>query len=583
MTNNSRIASQYAEIVCAAFPKREFTLLELGGGCGKFAFLFLGEMARRGIKNFRYLLTDGADKNVAYWKRHPMLAPWIEQGLLQTVRFDPFSDEKISADFVIANYFFDSIPCDLFRVEKGGICKGIVTLKGVGGWDDPGLLAKIRMTYAFRPLVGPPYPDFPEAGEVIDECRSLPEGSTFLFPIGAMQCLKRWASGEFHFLASDRAAGVEKKKEAFLPSLHGSACSFPVHFDLLRRFVERRGGSGAILSPSPEFTVALFSNEPTAAGTCFANQVFGPLRTETAGFSEVLLRLQEANWDATLFFSFFDWIERAFGQAPEEQKKGMLTGMREIGERFFPMFREEEILLERLAHFFRDLGEREEAERLHELAARCRELPEKTIGVELFLDAAQSLGEVLQIGDWDGAFEAIASRKPRRHAQIPWGSSLEGLGKFDTLFLFPPEFVQEPKKPSFVCEIEKQFSLNEKVYSDEEIEGFFALLYGEVDRKRVLHFFGELERKKNISREQLEKIGSRLEMEIPDREGDRFFETLMECVKGHMREGAVLRGFLPGIQRYEDPRFYEEIVVDPFLETKEKKEPRGLWVTVRKV
>src|SRR5271156_553195 len=67
ITNNSRFAAQVADIACAAFPNRAFTILELGGGSGKFAFLLLSELLQRKIK-VRYLLTDAAKKNVAFWQ-----------------------------------------------------------------------------------------------------------------------------------------------------------------------------------------------------------------------------------------------------------------------------------------------------------------------------------------------------------------------------------------------------------------------------------------------------------------------------------------------------------------------------------
>ena len=79
ITNNARIAAQSADIVCAAFPKGDFTILELGGGCGKFAFLLISELIRRNLPKIHYLLTDAALKNVAYWKQHPRLLLWIER------------------------------------------------------------------------------------------------------------------------------------------------------------------------------------------------------------------------------------------------------------------------------------------------------------------------------------------------------------------------------------------------------------------------------------------------------------------------------------------------------------------------
>jgi hypothetical protein len=81
----------------------------------------------------------------------------------------------------------------------------------------------------------------------------------------------------------------------------------------------------------------------------------------------------------------------------------------------------------------------------------------------------------------------------------------------------------------------------------------------------------------------LEELAGRLGTAVPVQEDDRFFETLMRCLKSHMKPGSVLRAFLPAIVTYDDPRFFEEVIVDPYLECEEKREPQGVWVTVRKL
>jgi hypothetical protein len=291
-----------------------------------------------------------------------------------------------------------------------------------------------------------------------------------------------------------------------------------------------------------------------------------------------LERLEEAHWDATLFFSFFERIQEAFHRAQDGEKGEMLQGMSLVRDRFFPLFREEGLLLERLGLFFQSLGMDEEAACYFETAARFHVLPSQAFWIESFLDAHPPFGEILQIGKVEGSPEPF-----RRATFIPWGGSMEALGAFDSVFLFPPHLSAQNKKPALHREIEKQFSLDTMVYSDADIEGFFSALNSKTDPKQILHFFGELERKKNISREQLERIARRLGREISPQEDDRFFETLALCLKRHMKPGSVLYAFIPGIKAYEDARFFEEIVVDPFLECEEKQEARGIWVTVRKL
>src|SRR3990167_27511 len=69
ITNNARIARQYAEIV-HRLGKSSCTILELGGGCGKFAYLFLNELQLP----CHYIFTDSAAKNVDFCKNHPLFS-----------------------------------------------------------------------------------------------------------------------------------------------------------------------------------------------------------------------------------------------------------------------------------------------------------------------------------------------------------------------------------------------------------------------------------------------------------------------------------------------------------------------------
>ena len=231
ITNNARIAAQYADIACAASPKGDFTILELGGGCAKFAFLLIRELLSRNLPKIRYLLTDAEAKNVAYWKQHPRLMPWIEQGILVPSVFDPLSNEPPSADLVIANYFFDTIPQDLFRVEKGVLFEGFASLHAEiksADWTDPNLLPKIRIEYAYRKLEQNPYPEFSEAFAVLEEYARNFEELSFLFPIGALQVIRKvqsTAKKDCLFFAADRGPCFSEDLPfiPLLPSFHGSA------------------------------------------------------------------------------------------------------------------------------------------------------------------------------------------------------------------------------------------------------------------------------------------------------------------------------------------------------------------------
>ncbi|HSX38170.1 MAG TPA: hypothetical protein VLE95_04995 [Chlamydiales bacterium] len=550
MTNNSRIAAGYADIACEIFRNCPFTILELGGGCGKFAFLLIGELLRRNV-SVQYLLTDGAKKNRAFWERHPCFKDWIDQKILQLAVLDPIVDPIPCSDLVLANYFFDSIPQDIFHVENGVLYEGLMKE---------------------RPVEKAYYPELPIANAILEEYRqSFPSGS-FLFPIGALKVISRLPQ-TCVLIAADR--GICKKEAAQTMPLrssdHGGAFSFAVNFHAIRLFTELQQGAIDFFKTShPDFHVSLISKYPQ---NCLNFQTFGPLNTEAKNFSSILTRLHEAHWDATLFFSFFKRIQEMYAQALENEKKEMMDHAKQILERFFPLFREDAILLQQLGLF---LEEKDGA--CEEAALRFQNLPSEIYWMEPFIRSPLPLGDVLQIGERGNAPEAIASTNPKSFRLIPWNSAING--QFDTIFLFPPKVQIERKKPEFVKNIEKQLLLDKMRYADEDIRAFAARC--NVSKAAMSQFLKELESNKNITKEQLVNLQKELGLEVIY-EGERFFDVLKICLRQHIRPGAVLRAHLLGIETYDHSGFDEEIVADPYFDVVETADSRGVWLSVRRL
>jgi methylase of polypeptide subunit release factors len=98
-TSNPFVARTYVELLLAflldyePWLKRDEPVyfLELGAGTGAFAFYCLKELQAQMNKNFfselqgldlRYVMTDFAEKNVAFWESHEKFRPFTETGLL---------------------------------------------------------------------------------------------------------------------------------------------------------------------------------------------------------------------------------------------------------------------------------------------------------------------------------------------------------------------------------------------------------------------------------------------------------------------------------------------------------------------
>ena len=127
-----------------------FYIIELGGGCGKFAFLFLRSLQEKKQQhpiNIVYVLTDCTATNVQYYQSHPSLRPFFENGQLDVaILDDENSNSRTSSSasdscfslrlcqsgivlssknpsknpiVLIANYVFDTLCQDCFQVCNG--------------------------------------------------------------------------------------------------------------------------------------------------------------------------------------------------------------------------------------------------------------------------------------------------------------------------------------------------------------------------------------------------------------------------------------------------------------------------------
>lgn len=173
VTTNGFIAEQYARVVLAMLGRHSSTattgtaggaggasredcvhIVELGAGHGRFGFQLLVQLRAlwRGTPagasapssawpNVLLVMTDFTRSNIEIWRAHPRLRPLVEAGVLDFALFDAdapaaltlissravLHPSSLKSLVVVANYVFDSVTADVFRVEKGVLHQGLVT------------------------------------------------------------------------------------------------------------------------------------------------------------------------------------------------------------------------------------------------------------------------------------------------------------------------------------------------------------------------------------------------------------------------------------------------------------------------
>lgn len=278
-------------------------ILELGGGSGCFAYRFINHLKELMIDferlkdlNVRYILSDFTKSNIDAHLNNVRLRPFFESGELDVGIFSPEHDTTIKLEvsgaflargalknplLVIANYLFDTIKHDAFRVVDGCLQETKISLfreisgrserrnypeaeeerqsgddhqNGSAGVHDYPTIQEIRMSEVYSDLDLPYYRDS-HLDSILDFYRRELSDSSVIFPIGAIRSianLSYLAADKLALFVSDKGfASLDSKQVLGLRTQefaeHG-AFSFDVNFDALQRYIENRGGNALIES-----------------------------------------------------------------------------------------------------------------------------------------------------------------------------------------------------------------------------------------------------------------------------------------------------------------------------------------------
>ena len=162
VTSNSFVAACYARIILAyirdwflrhpdAKPGQRINIVEVGAGHGKLSFLIVRELlAMRDqwpdptTPPFRMVVTDFMPGMIEFWSAHECLKPLIDAGLVDLGVFDAEHDREIKLVvsggrvgpgsggkcplIAVANYTFDTLRQDAFRIVEGQLQEAMVTV-----------------------------------------------------------------------------------------------------------------------------------------------------------------------------------------------------------------------------------------------------------------------------------------------------------------------------------------------------------------------------------------------------------------------------------------------------------------------
>ena len=213
-TTNNFVANGYAQTIKMFISDVEqlnknslpINIIELGTGHGRFSFLLLQSLCK--IFNeinipFRYIMTDVADVSIKAWSEHIKLKPFIDKGILDFAIFDVVSQKdtklffskesfenkiKNHTNVIIANFLFDVLPYDIFRVKNGNIQECLVNIDYDNNKKEiPEIIKSIDKQYIYMPI-NKEYYDVPKWNRLLEYYKdNLIEDTTFQFPISVLK------------------------------------------------------------------------------------------------------------------------------------------------------------------------------------------------------------------------------------------------------------------------------------------------------------------------------------------------------------------------------------------------------------
>ncbi|MCA1666949.1 MAG: tetratricopeptide repeat protein [Thermomicrobia bacterium] len=411
VTSNPKMADSYAEIVFAFYRDRQhlapddepLTICELGAGSGRFAYHFLRRLSSLcalghvPLESFRYVLTDLAPSNLAFWRAHPRFQPYFDAGVLDCALFDLTKSKALALErsgetiavgtlrrplVAIANYVFDTIPQDLFYVNEGQCEECVISLfvnKEHPVASVAELLTGLEYRLARRDFVKPPYREVYLKRLVAEYQRTL-EDTFLLFPATGLRALHRLQALSRQgvmLLSADkgdhRLSALQGKAAPGL-TLHGSF-SLSVNYHAFKTMCEQSGG--VALFPTMHhrsLNVSCLLMIPDAADhfttiSAYQRNVeeFGPdafysltkharQHAATMSVEDILAYLRFSHYDGHQFAVYVPRLTELASTLTANEREDVIAAIEKVWEMHYPLG-EEHDLADQIAHFLYEIDD----------------------------------------------------------------------------------------------------------------------------------------------------------------------------------------------------------------------------------
>lgn len=392
LTSNSMVGKTYAELILGFLKdlaakgqiKEKVYILELGAGHGRLAFHILKHLDRlismtgADLPEYCYVLSDIVEGNLDFFQSHPQFESWFEKEQLDVAYFDAMESKELvlrnsgeqivsyqleQPVIAIANYFFDSIPNDLFWISENVISTCSVALTSQSdphNMEPAALLESISLEYQKQPIENPFYEDENE-NAVLEAYGGKFKETHILFPHKGLKCLRhiqRLSNKGLLLLSLDKGfSELKALANSGEPEIitHGSF-SVWVNFHALGAYCEQLGGKAML----PEFssfhlqlgclqfldqgdtykeTQAAYTKYVDDFGSDDLNTIkkFTYQNIQHMGVADILALMRLNYYDSTFFENILPGLKVACQRITIQERRRLAEVLHQVWEMYFTL------------------------------------------------------------------------------------------------------------------------------------------------------------------------------------------------------------------------------------------------------
>ena len=390
MTSNSQVGKTYAELIFAFLKDLEekgnsqevVYIVELGAGHGRLAFHILKHLGKLveantiNLPSYCYVLSDIVEDNLSFFLDHHQLKVYLEQGKLDVAYFDAIGSKQLHLRYAsktiraqelntpilaIANYFFDSLPNDLYYINDRKISACSVSIDSKVdpvGVDVNSVFKAMEMVYYKEPVISMPYEN-PILNEMLKEYKDLVTDTYLFYPEKGIKCidnLRNFSVGGLVLLTMDKGYHEVKtlngQKEPDIIS-HGSF-SLWVNYHALDSYCKRLGGTTFFPSFSNfnlELACLMFlpkGESYTEIQTAYEKVVddFGPddfnsikklvyANVAPLSLKELISIFRLSSYDSTIFSKLFPKVKHLSKTITHEERGRLIQTIDRVWDMYF--------------------------------------------------------------------------------------------------------------------------------------------------------------------------------------------------------------------------------------------------------